>query len=72
MSFHIQEEGSGNDKKLILKNEQTGTSAEIFCFGALLNAFTVQSGKDSINVVDGFTDVSHAKADMNNGFKALN
>ncbi len=70
MSFHIQEEGSGNDKKLILKNEQTGTSAEIFCFGALLNAFTVQSGKDSINVVDGFTDVSHAKADMNNGFKS--
>lgn len=70
MAFHIQEEGIGNEKKLILTQEQTGTSAEIFCFGALLNAFTVQSGTDKINVIDGFTDVAHARADMNNGFKS--
>ncbi|MBV9961692.1 MAG: hypothetical protein JO072_05540, partial [Parafilimonas sp.] len=52
---------------IILKNEEEKTSAEIFAFGALLNAFII---KDSINIIDGFTSVTDAKNNITNGFKS--
>jgi aldose 1-epimerase len=70
MSFSIREEGTNSQKTITLCDEQTGTSAEIFCFGGLLNAFTIQTEGDPINIVDGFKDVADAKTEMNNGFKS--
>nr|WP_294996247.1 aldose 1-epimerase [uncultured Sediminibacterium sp.] len=70
MAFSIREEGLSNDKKIILCDETLGTTAEIFCFGALLNAFTAQKEGLSYNIIDGFVDVANARLEMNNGFKS--
>lgn len=70
MSFSIQEKGINSRKTITISDDQTGTTAEIFCFGGLLNAFTIQTENSSINVIDGFKDADDAKAEMNNGFKS--
>lgn len=70
MSFSIQEKGINSQQTITLCDDHTGTHAEIFCFGGLLNAFTIQSEGRSVNVIDGFKDVDDAKATMNNGFKS--
>lgn len=70
MSFSIQEEGIDSQKTITLYDDQTGTMAEIFCFGCLLNAFIIHGDGNPINVIDGFKDVADAKTEMNNGFKS--
>ncbi len=70
MSFSLREQGISSQKTIILCDNQTGTTAEIFCFGGLLNAFTIQAEGNTINVIDGFKDIADAQAAMNNGFKS--
>jgi aldose 1-epimerase len=70
MSFSIREEGTNSQQTITLCDDQTGTTAQVFCFGALLNAFTIQTEDHSVNVIDGFKNVDDAKAEMNNGFKS--
>ncbi len=70
MSFSIREEGANSQRTIILSDDQTGTTAEIFCFGGLLNAFTIQTPDDAVNVIDGFNHVDDARAEMTNGFKS--
>ena len=50
-----------------LRNEEEKTSAEIYAFGALLNAFEI---KNSINIIDGFTSSEDAINNITNGFKS--
>ena len=49
-----------------LKNEEDGTSAEVYAFGALLNSFKIAG---SINIIDGFTSPQDARKNITNGFK---
>lgn len=58
-----------NHTSYLLKDQENGTTAEIFTFGALLNQFSIQNkaGK-SINVIDGFKDVADAQKNITNGF----
>jgi aldose 1-epimerase len=52
---------------IYLKNEIEKTSAEVYAFGALLNAFTINY---SIDIIDGFTSPQDAKDNITNGFKS--
>ncbi|GAB3365647.1 aldose 1-epimerase [Arachidicoccus ginsenosidivorans] len=53
----------------ILKDNTTGTYAEIFPFGAILNQFTIQSKNgQKVNVIDGFKDQADARENITNGF----
>jgi aldose 1-epimerase len=49
-----------------LKDESNQTTAEIYSFGALLNAFTVGSR----NIIDGYTSPKDATETITNGFKS--
>lgn len=60
----------GADKQsFTLKDNTSGTSAEILTFGAVLNRFSTP-GKNGqpVNVVDGFKDVADARQNITNGF----
>lgn len=53
----------------ILKDNATGTYAEVLVFGALLNALATPTKEGAVfNVVDGYKDVADAKANVTNGF----
>jgi len=70
MAFSIQEEGTNSRKTITLRDEETGTTADIFCFGGLLNAFSIVTADGSVNIIDGFKDADDAQLEMNNGFKS--
>lgn len=70
MSFSIREEGTNSEQTITLCDEQTGTSAEIFCFGGLLNALIITTANGPLNLIDGFKDTTDAKTEMTNGFKS--
>src|SRR5437868_1483068 len=53
-----------------LKDESSNTEAEIYSFGAVLNAFIVDGKKGKINVIDGFTSPSDAKETITKTFKS--
>ena len=66
MRFEINKK----ENKIILKDSASGTSAEVFVFGALLNKFSfVKNGEES-NVINGFEDVADAEKNITNGFKS--
>ncbi len=52
---------------IYLRNDEEKTLAEIYTFGALLNAFKVS---DSENIIDGFTSPEDAKNNITNSFKS--
>ena len=55
---------------VILKNTSNNCSAEIFCFGGLLNSFCIEKDNTLINVVDAYKDVDDAIAQKNTWFKS--
>jgi aldose 1-epimerase len=48
----------------------TQTKAEIFCFGGLLNSFSIQHDSTSFNVVDGYKNVDDCIVQKNTWFKS--
>jgi aldose 1-epimerase len=52
---------------IYLKNDEENSSAEIYSFGALLNAFKINN---SINIIDGFSSPQDAEDNITNGFKS--
>lgn len=70
MPFDIQIHGEGSQTRIILIDEQSGTHAEVFGFGAMLNAFYVKTTNGLLNIVDGFNDPENAIAEVTNGFKS--
>ncbi|WP_207491949.1 aldose 1-epimerase [Aridibaculum aurantiacum] len=52
-----------------LKDQTTGTYAEVYAFGALLNKFCIHHQEQEFNVVDGFRNVEHALATLTPFFK---
>lgn len=55
---------------ITLTDSQSGTSAEIYAKGGLLNKFIFNSKGRSFNVVDGFDSPPRMQADITNGFKS--
>ncbi|MDE3236252.1 MAG: aldose 1-epimerase [Bacteroidota bacterium] len=60
---------TANGKSIVLKDE-AGASAEVYSFGALLNAFSIPVNGENKNVVDGFASTEEAKQEITNGFKS--
>lgn len=70
MSFSIQTTGEGSRLIIRLSDATTGTVAEIFAFGGLLNAFVVQTAQGALNVIDGFTDPDQAITHITDAFNS--
>jgi aldose 1-epimerase len=55
----------------IITLKYDNTSAEIYAFGGFVNAFTITTATNGLlNVIDGFTSVEDAIANVTNGFKS--
>ncbi|MEP6513252.1 MAG: aldose 1-epimerase [Parafilimonas sp.] len=70
MSYETIISGTGDDKKILLRNKVSETEAEIFSFGALLNSFSIPHNGKLQNVVDGFSNVDEARKEITPGFKS--
>jgi aldose 1-epimerase len=70
MPFEILIDRSEAHPIVILKDTHTGTEAEIYCFGGLLNAFRVSFNETKHNIIDGYSGVVDALNNMTNGFKS--
>jgi aldose 1-epimerase len=55
---------------IILKDESNDCEAEVYSLGAILNAFSVETAKGKMNIIDGFTSPSDAIKNITNGFKS--
>lgn len=54
---------------ITLQDSLTGTEADIFIFGGMLNAFRIRMGNGTINVVDGFSSPEEAREHLFERFK---
>lgn len=70
MSFSININQSQTFPSIILSDDSSNTVAEIFCFGGLLNSFSIEQNGNSFNVVDAYTDLDDAIAKRNTWFKS--
>ena len=70
MSFEINIDYSQHTPVIKLLDNQTHSSAEIYAYGGLLNAFTARVGGRDLNVVSGFESVDDATKNITNGFKS--
>lgn len=61
---------SGNGQSIVLKNNLSGSFAEILSFGALLNKFCIQKDGELVNVIDGFETAEEAPALITSSFKS--
>lgn len=70
MAFEINIRETANGKIITLRDKENFTEAQIFSFGALLNAFSIKKEDKTINVVDGFSSVEDAVEHITEGFKS--
>jgi len=70
MSFEVTIDHSTSHPIIVLKDLQTETSAEIYSFGGLLNAFNILKDGQLINIVAGFDSIDDARNEITNGFKS--
>ena len=70
MRFEVSIHHASAYPTITLKDTLSGSSAEIFAFGGLLNAFSVPINTVSFNVIDGFDSVEDAVNNITNGFKS--
>ncbi|WP_153797667.1 aldose 1-epimerase [Foetidibacter luteolus] len=70
MAFKVSIEETDSSKVITLASKDGLCTAEIYSFGALLNAFTITNGNSTTNVIDGFASPADAKANITHGFKS--
>lgn len=70
MSFKVSIDGQKGFPIITLMDSSSGTEAEIYAFGGLLNAFRVPVNGTLFNVVEGFTGREDVMANITNGFKS--
>jgi aldose 1-epimerase len=70
MSFSVHIDHSQAAPIITLKDASSKTEAQIYAFGALLNAFSIIDGTNQTNVVAGFESVEDAQNNITNGFKS--
>lgn len=64
MSFEVLTAGNVGEEKIVLKDHLTGTQAEVFAFGALLNSFCLQRNGKTVNVMYAYKSVEDAKKNL--------
>ncbi|MDQ2753890.1 MAG: aldose 1-epimerase [Bacteroidota bacterium] len=64
MSFHVSSNGKEANEAIVLEEKETGTRAEIFAFGALLNGFSIEENGAKTNVIYGFQDTADAQQNI--------
>ncbi len=70
MSFSVQIDEKDLFPVIRLKDKSNNTEAEIYSFGALLNAFTVEGKNRKANIIDGFASLADAKKNITKTFKS--
>ncbi|HQR93039.1 MAG: hypothetical protein B7Y15_03785 [Bacteroidetes bacterium 24-39-8] len=70
MSFSVHIDHSQAAPVITLRDATSKTQAQIYAFGALLNAFSMVDGANKTNVVAGFDSVEDAQNNITNGFKS--
>ncbi len=70
MAFEVSVNEQAEHPVITLRDTVTGSEAEIYSFGAMLNGFRVTVKEELCNVVDGFLSVDDAKKNILNGFKS--
>lgn len=70
MSFTIHIDDQEGFPIITLRDESSGTEAEIYAFGGLLNAFRIPVNNTLFNVVEGFTGRNDVTENITNGFKS--
>jgi aldose 1-epimerase len=70
MSFSVYINQSKTYPSIILKDDSLKTFAEVFCFGGLLNSFSIEQNGKLFNIVDAYTDTDDAIAKRNTWFKS--
>ena len=70
MAFEVIKKGEGKFSIITLRNTHGSCEAEVFSFGALLNAFYINTGSTKLNVVDGFISPEDAEKNITYGFKS--
>ena len=70
MSFSVSINNKESFPTITLKDESSSTEAEIYSFGALLNAFKVTVKNGRKNIIDGFTSPADAKENITRAFKS--
>jgi aldose 1-epimerase len=70
MAFEVRVSGDNREQAFVLHDTTTGTTAEIYRFGALLNEFSIQLNGQPFNIVDGFTSPAEAASTITPAFKS--
>lgn len=70
MSFEVLVDHQDNSPIIFLKDLQSQTSAEIYAFGGILNAYIISIAGEQKNLVAGFDSVADARENITNGFKS--
>lgn len=70
MSFSVRINNKEDFPVITLKDESNNTEAEIYSFGALLNAFTVITKTGRKNIIDGFASPADAKENITRTFRS--
>lgn len=70
MSFIAAIDTSKTYPSVLLKNTETNTQAEIFCFGGMLNSFSIKKNNEMFNIIDAYIDIDNAIEQKNTWFKS--
>ncbi len=70
MRFTVEVNKMGDHQVVTLQDQWSGTTAQMYSFGALLNAFTLPTKGGSINCIDGFENIQDAVQNCTAGFKS--
>lgn len=70
MNFEVIINNPTTHPEINLVDTATGTAAQVFCFGGLLNKFSIHTKQGSIQVIDAYDSTAHAIAQKNTWFKS--
>lgn len=70
MAYSVAVTKHGEENIIVLRNSSNECEAEIYSFGAILNKFSIPVAHKPVNVIDGFTSIEDAVANVSKGFKS--
>ncbi len=70
MSFEVNINKQQATPVITLKDTNSGTDAEIYTLGGLLNAFRIPVKNKTINIVEGYSSVADVEKNITGGFKS--
>jgi aldose 1-epimerase len=70
MQFTVSIQDESGYQVVELKDQSSGTRAQLYSFGALLNGFTISTKTGTFNGIDGFENIQDAINNCTAGFKS--